>query len=354
MSAGFVHLHIHSEYSLADGIASIKDLVAAAAARCMPAVSVTDLGNTFALIKFYRAAAAAGVKPIIGVDIWVENGADTHKPYRLILLCQDLGGYRNLCRLVTRAYREGQHAGKPCIRRDWLPGQADGLIVLSGAEDGEIGQALLGGNVSLAQRLTEEYASLFPGRFYLTVQRIGQPYQEDSVHATVRLAQSTNTPLVATNHVCFLHPTDFEAHEVRVCIQDGRVLNDSRRPRRYTPLQYFRSAEEMAELFSDLPEALENTIEIAQRCNLRLEFGRYYLPDYPVPAGMTIDQMLHEQANNGLQTRLDRQPGLGGERRRLYEDRLRHELDVIAEMGFSGYFLIVADFIKWAKNNGIP
>lgn len=354
MTARFIHLHIHSEYSLADGIASIKDLVAAAAGQRMPAVSVTDLGNTFGLIKFYRAAVAAGVKPIIGVDIWVENAADVHKPYRLILLCQDLRGYRDLCRLVTRAYREGRHAGKPCISRHWLHGHAEGLIALSGAEDGEIGQALLGGNLSSAQQLTEEYASLFPGRFYLTIQRIGQPYQEDSVHATVRLAQSTNMPLVATNHVCFLRPTDFEAHEVRVCIQDGRVLSDSRRPRRYTPLQYFRSAEEMTELFSDVPEALENTTEIAQRCNLRLEFGRYYLPDYPVPAGMTIDQMLCEQASGGLQARLERQPELGGEQWRLYEDRLQHELAVIAEMGFSGYFLIVADFIKWAKSNGIP
>ena len=354
MRADFVHLHIHSEYSLADGIASIKDLVAAAAGQRMPAVGVTDLGNTFGLIKFYRAAVAAGVKPIIGVDTWVENGADAHKPYRLILLCQDLGGYRNLCRLVTRAYREGQHAGKPCIRRDWLPGRADGLIALSAAEDGEIGQALLAGNGFLAQQLTEEYASLFPGRFYLTVQRIGQPYQEDSVHATVRLAQSTNIPLAATNYVCFLQPSDFEAHEVRVCIQDGRVLNDSRRPRRYTPMQYFRSVEEMGELFSDLPEALENTMEIARRCNLMLEFGRYYLPDYPVPEGMTIDHMLRQQASDGLQARLERLPTLGEEQRQLYEDRLRHELNVIAEMGFSGYFLIVADFIKWAKNNGVP
>jgi DNA polymerase III subunit alpha len=354
VSPGFVHLHVHSEYSLADGIASIKDLVAAAADQRMPAVAVTDIGNTFGLVKFYRAAVASGVKPIVGVDVWVENLTDAHKPYRLILLCQDLSGYRNLCRLLTHAYREGQHSGRPCISRTWLDGQSDGLIALSGAEEGEVGQALLSGNASAADRLAQEYASLFPGRFYLMLQRIGQRYQEDSIHAMVALAQRTGLPVVATNHVCFLRSTDFEAHEVRVCIQDSRVLSDNRRPRRHTQAQFFRSAEEMAQLFADIPEALENTIEIARRCNLRMEFGRYFLPDYPVPPGVTIDRMLGEQAHSGLQARLEKQAALPTERLELYRARLRHELEVIAHMGFSGYFLIVADFIRWAKDNGIP
>ncbi|MFQ5983422.1 MAG: DNA polymerase III subunit alpha, partial [Woeseiaceae bacterium] len=353
MSA-FVHLHVHSEYSLADGIISIHDLVETAAGQGMPAVAMTDLANLFGLVKFYRAAVAAGVKPVIGTDAWLANGSDPHKPYRLILLCQDPTGYRNLCQLLTRAYQEGQHGGKPCIDRTWLQGHCGGLIALSAAEDGDIGQALSSGNRTLAQRLAGEYASLFPGRFYLTLQRIGQPFQEDAIHATVDLAQRAHLPVVATNHVCFLHTSDFEAHEVRVCIQDGRVLTDNRRPRRYSTLQYFRSAEEMAELFSDIPEALENTVEIARRCNLRLEFGRYYLPDYPVPADMTIDAVLRQQASEGLDTRLALQSDLTAERQAQYADRLRHELDVITTMGFSGYFLIVADFIKWAKKNGVP
>ncbi len=354
MSTGFVHLHVHSEYSLADGIASIKDLVAAAAAQRMPAVAVTDIGNTFGLIKFYRAAVASGVKPIVGVDVWLENITDVHKPYRLILLCQDLSGYRNLCHLLTHAYREGQHSGRPCVSRARLHERSKGLIALSGAEEGEVGQALLSGNLSAADRLAQEYASLFPGRFYLMLQRIGQRYQEESVHATVALAQRAGLPVVATNHVCFLRPGDFEPHEVRVCIQDGRVLSDNRRPRRHTQAQFFRSAEEMAQLFADVPEALENTVEIAKRCNLRLEFGRYFLPDYPVPAGVTIDQMLSQQAQSGLQARLEKRAALSMERVEVYQARLRHELEVIAHMGFSGYFLIVADFIRWAKDNGIP
>jgi DNA polymerase-3 subunit alpha len=354
VSTGFVHLHVHSEYSLADGIASIKDLVAAAAEQRMPAVAITDIGNTFGLIKFYRAAVAGGIKPIVGVDIWVENVADAHKPYRLVLLCQDLSGYRNLCHLLTHAYREGQHSGRPCVSRTQLYERSNGLIALSGAEEGEVGQALLSGNPSAADTLAQEYASLFPDRFYLMLQRIGQRYQEDSIHGTVALAQRTRLPVVATNQVCFLRPSDYEAHEVRVCIQDGRVLSDNRRPRRHTQAQFFRSANEMAQLFADVPEALENTVEIAKRCNLRLEFGRYFLPDYPVPPGVTIDQMLSQQAHDGLQARVARQTALPAERLELYHARLRHELEVIAHMGFSGYFLIVADFIRWAKDNGIP
>ena len=354
MSTAFVHLHVHTEYSLADGIVRIKDLVRTAAAERMPAVAMTDLVNLFGLVKFYRTAVAAGVKPIIGADTWIENPSDPRKPYRLIMLCQDSTGYHNLCRLLTRAYMEGQHGGKPCMRRDWLEIHGDGLIALSGAEQGDIGQALLAGNQALAERLTLEYGSLFPGRFYLMVQRVGQPYQEDSVHATVAMAQRVGMPVVATNYVCFLQPSDFEAHEVRVCIQEGRVLTDSRRPHRYTQLQHFRSVEEMAELFQDIPEALQNTVEIAKRCNLELELGRYFLPDYPAPEGMTIDELLEQQARTGLNARLAQHGELTGERRALYEKRLQHEIEVIEKMGFPGYFLIVADFIQWAKTNGVP
>ncbi|MFQ5994194.1 MAG: DNA polymerase III subunit alpha [Acidiferrobacterales bacterium] len=354
MSNPYVHLHVHSEYSLVDGIVSINDLVAAAASEHMPAVAVTDVSNLFGLVKFYRAAVGAGVKPLVGSDAWIENPSDPHKPYRLILLCQDLTGYQNLCRLLTRAYMDGQHGGRPCIRRSWLQDHSSGLIALSGAEEGEIDQALLAGNQSSAERIACEYASLFPNRFYLMLQRIGQPYQEEAIHGTIALAQRLHLPVVATNHVCFLRPSDFQAHEVRACIQDGRVLTDARRPRRYTRLQYFRSASEMAELFNDIPEALSNTVEIAKRCNLRLEFGRYFLPDYPVPEGLTVDELLIQQAAKGLEKRLARQPDLAPDHREEYAQRLQLELEVIIKMGFAGYFLIVADFIHWAKTNGVP
>ncbi len=330
---------------------SVPNLVAAAAKRGMPAVAITDLANLFGLVKFYRAAVAAGIKPIAGTDAWLENPVDGHKPYRLTILCQDRTGYRNLCQLLTRAYTECQHAGRPCIRRDWFRQHGAGLIILSGAEDGEIGQALLSGNHALAGQLADEYASLFPGRFYLTLRRIGQPMQEESVHATVNLAQRVRLPVVATNSVCFLDTADFGVHEIRVCIQDGRTLSDSRRPRLYTEQQYFRSIDDMVELFKDIPEALENTVEIAKRCNLRLEFGRYFLPDYPVPADMTVDEFLRQQVAEGLATKLS---SVTDSAREPYNERLQHELDVIIRMGFSGYFLIVADFIKWAKRNDVP
>ena len=351
----FVHLRVHSEFSLADGIVRIDELVAAAAAADMPAVAVTDLANLFALVKFYRAAVAGGVKPIIGADLWLENPGDSHKPFRLLLLCQNLAGYRNLSRLLTRAYIEGPHTGKPCIRKDWLAGATDGLIALSGAQQGDIGTALLSHTGAAAESLAHEYQKLFPQRFYLELQRTGQPQQEDYNHAAVALAERLQLPVVATNAVQFLQAEDFEAHEIRVCIHDGRTLNDPRRPRRYTAQQYFRSADEMAELFRDIPEAIRNTVEIARRCNLRLEFGRNYLPDYPVPPGKTIEEVMREQSHAGLARHLARLDGATrAAQEPAYRARLDLELGVIIKMGFSGYFLIVADFISWAKNNDVP
>ncbi len=355
VSRPFVHLRVHTEFSLADGIVRTDDLVKTAAGLEMPAVAVTDLANLFGAVKFYQAACAAGVKPIIGADLWLENPADPHKPHRLTLLCRNAEGYRRLSRLLTRAYVEGQHSGRPCLSKSWLEAPLSGLIALSGAHEGEIGQALLSGNMAQAEELTRAYLDWFPGSFYLELQRTGQPFQEDYNHAAVELARRMSLPVVATNHAVFLKPADFDAHEVRVCIQDGRVLTDSRRPRRYTPQQYFRSSQEMADLFQDIPEAIDNTVEIARRCNLRLEFGRYYLPAYPVPEGMTIDALLRQQAQAGLDVRLDLMPPETREAaRKTYHERLELELSTINKMGFPGYFLIVADFIQWAKQNGIP
>jgi len=318
----------------------------------MPAVALTDLANLFGIVKFYRDAISSGVKPIIGADLYVENPSDSHKPFKLLLLCQNQEGYRLLCQLLTRAYVEGQHSGRPCLSRSWLVGSMEGLIALSGAQDGDIGQTLLAGNIAQAEQLAHEYASLFPGRFYVELQRTGQPYQEDYVHAAVDLATRVGLPVVATNNVVFLKPDEFDAHEVRVCIQEGRILTDPRRPRRYTAEQYLRSPAEMAELFADIPEALANTVEIARRCNFRLNLGKPYLPDFLLPAGVTAEEALRRQAQEGLKTRLNRVPPAASPE--AYAERLELELGVIIKMGFPGYFLIVADFIQWAKNNGVP
>ena len=333
----------------------IEELVAAAAAARMPAVAVTDLANLFGAVKFFQKAVKAGVKPILGSDVWLENAADRNKPYRLVLLCVDRQGYLNLNQLLTRAYTEGQHTGRPCIQREWFTGHSDGLIVLSGALDGDIGQALVGGHADAAQRLAREYQQWFPQRFYIELQRTGQPLQEECVHASVALAARVGLPVVATNAVQFLKADEFEAHEVRVCIQDSRILTDTRRPRLYTPEQYFRSAEEMADLFQDIPEALANSVEIARRCNFRLDLGRNFLPDFPLPPGQNVEQVLRANASAGLAERMRRiDPDNDPVRRKHYEDRLALELGVIIQMGFSGYFLIVADFIQWARANDVP
>jgi DNA polymerase-3 subunit alpha len=348
----FVHLRVHSEYSLSDSIVRIPDLVSATLAQGMPAVALTDLANLFGAVKFYREAVAGGIKPVIGADVYLENRSDPNKPFRLLLLCQNLEGYRALCRLLTRAYVDGQHSGRPCLARSWFEGAVPGLIALSGAQEGDIGQALLAGHRALAEELAAGYRDLFPDRFYIELQRTGHALQESHIPSAVALAANLGLPVVATNNVAFLRPEEFDAHEVRVCIQEGRVLTDPRRPRRHTPQQYFRSASEMAGLFADIPEALANTGEIARRCNLHLELGRPYLPDYPAPVGTTIDQVLREQAAAGLETRLT-QAGRSATRS-AYVERLDLELGVVTKMGFAGYFLIVADFIQWAKSNGVP
>jgi len=321
----------------------------------MPAVALTDMANLFAVVKFYRAAVSAGIKPVIGSDVWIENSSDHNKPFRLLLLCQNVEGYRNLSRLLTRAYAEGQHSGRPCISRAWINQLSEGLIVLSGAHQGDVGQALLSNRKSLATALLADYQKLFGDRFYIELQRTGQPYQDEYIHSAVSIAAEMSMPVVATNHVHFLTSDEFEAHEVRVCIQDGRVLNDSRRPKRFTEQQYFRSTDEMSEIFSDIPEAIGNTLEIARRCNLKFSFGEYFLPHFPVPEDSTVDGHLRTESVLGLEKRLTLIEARGEVvDKAVYVERLKRELDVIIEMGFPGYFLIVADFIQWAKQNDVP
>ncbi len=355
MTVPFVHLRLHTEYSLVDGLIRIKNLVRQVAAAGMPAVAVTDRSNLFALIKFYKAALGAGIKPIVGVDAWVRREGE---PARLVLLCQNLTGYRNLTRLVSRGYLEGQQRGIPVIDHAWLVGHTDGLIALSGGREGELGRALLNEQHAQAQAWLADWRALFPDRFYLEVQRTGRPQEEAYLDAAVALAVATGTPVVATNEVCFLQREDFEAHEARVCIHDGATLDDPRRPRSYSDQQYLRAPAEMADLFADLPEALENSVEIARRCNLRLELGKNVLPDFPVPDGLTTDAYFSAQARAGLEQRLRRlfDPAAPefAQRRQPYDARLDLELQVIIQMGFPGYFLIVADFIRWAREHGVP
>ncbi len=358
VSPNFVHLRAHSEYSIVDGMVRIGDYVKRAAADQMPALALTDLSNLFGAIKFYKAARGQGIKPLIGCDVWLENETNREQPCRLLLLCQNQVGYLRLCDLISRAYTRNQHRGRPEIKREWLEeGGNEGLILLSGGMAGDVGQALLSGNVALARKLALAWKALFPNRFYIELQRTGLPQQESCNTAALSLAAEQQIPPVATHPIQFLDADDFKAHEARVCIAEGYVLADKRRPRNFTEQQYFKTQAEMAELFADIPEALANSVEIAKRCSLSLTLGKNYLPQFPTPNNESLDDYLKAQALAGLEHRL---VGLYPDaterdaRRPAYLERLEFETKTIIQMGFPGYFLIVADFINWAKNNGVP
>ena len=283
----FVHLRVHTEFSLIDSLVRVKELAKKAAACGMPAVAISDQSNLFALIKFYKAARGIGIKPILGVDLWLREDGET---WLITLYAQNGKGYRNLTELVSKAYIDGQHHGVAYVQRDWISQYSEGLIALSGGKFGDVGRALLNGHCEEAAQRLAQWLSVFPDRFYLELQRTGREGDEDHLHAAAALAADMDCPVVATNDVRFIERSQFEAHEARVCIHDGRTLDDPRRERRYSEQQYFRSAEEMAELFSDIPEALENSVEIARRCSVDITLGKAFLPDYPVPEGMTMDQ----------------------------------------------------------------
>ena len=358
--AQFVHLRVHSEFSLVDGLVRVKELVKAAAQHGMPAVGLTDQTNFYALVKFYKAALGAGVKPICGVDFFVVDDENPDlPPFQLTLLVRTGQGYRNLMELVSRAYAEGQNIDleRALIYKSWIAEKAEGLIALSGGRRGELGRMLLGQHPE-TETCLQQWMSLFPNSFYLEVQRTGRPDEETLLHNTVELARKANCPIVATNEVMFIKADDFEAHEARVCINQSRTLEDPSRPRDYSEQQYFRSTEEMAELFSDLPSALANSVAIAQRCNIEIELGTYYLPRFPIPDGVLMDDYFRHVSKQGLEERLsfllDRSAPDFEEKRKPYDERLEFELDIIIQMGFPGYFLIVMDFIQWGKDNGIP
>ena len=354
----FVHLRLHTEYSLVDGMVRVKPLVERVATLGMAAVAVTDCCNFYALVKVYKAALGAGIKPIFGVDLRVLDEDDPERAYPLCLLAMNDAGYRNLTVLISRAYTEGQYLGEPYVHKAWLAERSEGIIALSCGAAGDVGQALLAGRAAQAEARAAHWMTLYPGRFYLELHRTGREGDESHLHAAVDLAGRLACPVVATNDVRFLDASEFEAHEARVSIREGRTLDDPRRVRAYTDQQYLRSPAEMAELFADIPEALQNSVEIARRCNLVLELGKPYLPDYPVPAGLTMDAYFRQLSHEGLDQRLARlfDPSSDSfrERQAEYRARLDFELDTIIQMGFPGYFLIVMDFIRWAKQHDIP
>ena len=362
---GFVHLRLHTEYSISDGLTRIDEAIAQAAADGQPALAITDLANLFGMVKFYTAARGKGIKPIIGCDVWIgdEEGADRQGvPLRMLLLVRNRAGYLRLCELLSAAYLAPHRHGRAEITRTQLSqGDNSGLVALSGGPLGDIGQLLAAGKLDQADVRAQAWAQLFPGAYYIEVQRPGgkdgAAACEVLVAASVDLAARLGLPLVATHPVQFLHPDDYKAHEARVCIADGYVLGDTRRPKRYSPQQYFKTQAEMAELFADLPEALQNAVEIARRCNLTLELGRSRLPDFPTPAGEPLEAFLGSESHAGLMRRLELLYPDATERekqRPTYVDRLDFEIATIIKMGFPGYFLIVADFINWAKHHGVP
>jgi DNA polymerase III subunit alpha len=357
IAPSYVHLRLHSEYSIVDGTLRIDEAVAAAAADGMPALAITDLANAFGLIKFYKATRAAGIKPIVGCDVWLTHDTERDAPFRAILLAADRAGYLRLTDWLSRAYRSNQHRGRAELRREWFAEGTDGLIALSGGRTGDVGAALLQGNAAGAAKAAREWAAWFPQRYYLEVQRAGHADDEDLVTATVALAADLALPVVATHPVQFRTRDDFRPHEARVCIAEGHVLSDTRRPRRFTTDQYFKTQEEMRQRFSDLPEALANSVAIAQRCNLTIPLGKPHLPEFPTPAGVTIDEHLRSEAAAGLEGRLARlypDAATREAKRPEYAARLEFETKTIIQMGFAGYFLIVADFINWARRNRVP
>lgn len=369
ISPTFTHLRVHSEYSIVDGLVRIDDLVKAAVKDSQPALAVTDLANTFCLVRFYKAARGKGVKPIVGVDAWITNDDNRDKPHRLLLLAKNHTGYLQLCDLLARAWLTNQHKGRAELRTEWLEAlatsvstlhpeepQDNALIVLSGAHFGDIGQAIENGDIARAEANAERWARIFPGHFYIEIQRAGQANQEQQVRHSVALAGRLGLPVVATHPVQFLDKSEFIAHEARVCIAEGEMLANAKRVRRFNENMCFKSQAEMAELFKDLPGALANSVEIARRCNVTLTLNKPQLPNFPTP-GMTIDEFLVAETKKGLEDRLVQLFPNEAQRekeRPRYEARLEFENNTIINMKFPGYFLIVAEFIQWGKNNGVP
>ena len=356
MSSPFIHLRVHSDFSMMDGLNKVKPILNKVAELNMPAVAITDQMNMCGLVKFYSTAHDLGIKPIIGTDFWVTNDIFGDEPFRLTLLAMNNEGYKNITILISKAYLRGHVAHKAVIDQAWLAEHSEGVIILSGGLHGDLGVGLTKNNKLILDAALQFYQTHFEDRFYLELTRTGRNGEEEYLHRAVALAEQEGLPVVATNEVCFIDKAGFDAHEIRVCIHDGYTLDDNRRPKRYSEQQYLRSAEEMLALFSDIPEAIENTVEIAKRCNVTVRLGEYFLPQFPT-GGMTTEDFLVKVSEEGLEDRLEflfPDENERKEKRPAYDDRLRIELEVINQMGFPGYFLIVMEFIQWSKDNGIP
>ncbi|WP_135456060.1 DNA polymerase III subunit alpha [Vibrio echinoideorum] len=352
----FVHLRVHSDFSMVDGLSKVPPLVKKVAEMGMPALALTDFTNLCGLVKFYGTAHGCGVKPIIGADFLMQSLEFGDELTRLTVITTNNKGYNNLTLLISKAYLRGHVQHQPVIDKEWLIEHAEGLIILSGAKEGEIGKALLKGNRELVASSVEFYKTYFADRFYLELIRTGRPDEESYLHFALELAEQEDLPVVATNEVVFLTEDLFDAHEIRVAIHDGFTMVDPRRPKNYSAQQYLRSEEEMCELFSDIPEALENSVEIAKRCNVTVRLGEYFLPNFPTE-GLAIEDFLIKKSEEGLERRLAflfPDEKVRAERRPEYDDRLKIELEVVNNMGFPGYFLIVMEFIQWSKDNDVP
>ncbi|HGF7363458.1 TPA: DNA polymerase III subunit alpha [Vibrio cholerae] len=352
----FIHLRIHSDFSMVDGLSKVPPLVKKVAAMGMPAMALTDFTNLCGLVKFYSTAHNCGVKPIIGADFTLQSEEFGDELTKLTLLAKNNVGYKNLTLLISKAYLRGHVQHQPVIDKAWLVEHAEGLIVLSGGKSGEVGRALLKGNQQQVERCIEFYQAHFADHFYLELIRTGRADEESYLHFALDVAEQYDLPVVATNEVVFITEESFEAHEIRVAIHDGYTLEDPRRPKNYSSKQYLRSEAEMCELFADIPEALANSVEIAKRCNVTVRLGEYFLPNFPT-GGMAIEDFLVMKSREGLEERLEflfPDPEVRAKRRSEYDERLQVELDVINQMGFPGYFLIVMEFIQWSKDNDIP
>ncbi|ABL99361.1 DNA polymerase III subunit alpha [Shewanella amazonensis] len=352
----FVHLRVHSDFSMTDGLAKVKPILGKAEAEGMAAIALTDQNNLCGLVKFYSTCHDKGIKPIIGADFWMLVPGFEDEFCAVTVLAMDNEGYQNLTQLISQAYLRGQVQGRVAIDQEWLLTYNSGILLLSGAKEGDLGKALIKGNAAQAASLTQFYQKHFPDRYFIELIRTGRADEETYLHMAVKHAAEVGLPVVATNQVVFLSPEDFEAHEIRVAIHDGFTLADNRRPKKYSEQQYLRSEDEMCELFSDIPEAIENTVEIAKRCNVTVRLGEYFLPNFPTGELSTAD-FLVERSKEGLEERLEflfPDPAERAEKRKEYDERLDIELQVINQMGFPGYFLIVMEFIQWGKDNGIP
>ncbi|HIF9134314.1 TPA: DNA polymerase III subunit alpha [Photobacterium damselae] len=352
----FIHLRVHSDFSMIDGLAKVKPIIKKASELQMPALAITDFTNLCGLVKFYYAAHDAGIKPIIGADFKVQSEELGDELFDLTILAANNEGYKNLTLLISEAYQRGHVQHQPVIDKEWLIKHKDGLILLSGGKTGDVGKALLKGNQNMVEQCVAFYQTYFSDSYYLELVRTGRPDEEAYLHFAIELAEKAQLPVVATNDVRLLSADQFEAHEIRVAIHDGYTLADPNRPKNYSAQQYLRSEEEMCELFADIPEALENSVEIAKRCNVTVRLGEYFLPNFPT-GELSTEDFLVVKSKEGLEERLEflfPDPDIRAERRPEYDERLEVELEVINQMGFPGYFLIVMEFIQWSKDNGVP